>query len=192
MKKLFSSFHPSCIYNHHPSNHCYVMREIMYNTCALFIVKLSVAVRSELFILHPPDKSVTICVDTASYHQVTCVVCKHDRKCRSCEYWYVIRVLLLLLIYFNQIWCKSGYSSESDYKSKVKEKPSRFPRMIGVSFIGKMHKLVHVRNRCRYCMNNVIKLYHYWADLFSVFRLWPHFTLLTTVYRCLLNKQWSV
>ncbi len=73
------------------------MREIMYITCALFILKLSVAVRSVLFMLHPPDQSVTICVDTASYHQVTCVVCKHDRKCRSCEYWYVVRVLLLLL-----------------------------------------------------------------------------------------------
>jgi len=46
------------------------MREIMYITCELFIVKLSVAVRSVLFILHPPDKSVTICVDMASYHQV--------------------------------------------------------------------------------------------------------------------------
>ncbi len=91
---------------------------------------------------------MTICVDTASYHQVTCVVCKHDRKCRSCEYWYVIHVLLLLFIYFNQIWCMSGYSSESNYKSKVKEKASGFPRMIGVSFIGKMHKLVYIRNRC--------------------------------------------
>jgi hypothetical protein len=55
----------------------------------------------------------------------------------------------------------SGYSSESNYKSKVKEKASGFPRMIGMSFFGKMHKLVHVRNRCRYCMKNVIKLYNY-------------------------------
>jgi hypothetical protein len=31
------------------------MREIMYITCALFILKLSVVVRSVLFILHPPD-----------------------------------------------------------------------------------------------------------------------------------------
>ncbi len=31
------------------------MREIMYNMCELFILKLSVAVRSVLFILHPPD-----------------------------------------------------------------------------------------------------------------------------------------
>jgi hypothetical protein len=44
------------------------MRENMYNMCELFILKLSVAVRYVLFILHPPDESVTICVDTASYH----------------------------------------------------------------------------------------------------------------------------
>ncbi len=31
----------------------------------------------------------------------------------------------------------SGYSSESNYKSKVKEKTSGFTHMIGVSFIGK-------------------------------------------------------
>ena len=31
----------------------------------------------------------------------------------------------------------SGYSSESNYKSKVKEKASGFPHMIGMSFIGK-------------------------------------------------------
>ncbi len=31
------------------------MREIMYNTRELFILKLSVAARSMLFILHPPD-----------------------------------------------------------------------------------------------------------------------------------------
>ncbi len=31
------------------------MREIMYDMCELFIPKLSVAVRSVLFILHPPD-----------------------------------------------------------------------------------------------------------------------------------------
>ncbi len=31
------------------------MREIMYIMCALFILKLSVVVRSVLFILHPPD-----------------------------------------------------------------------------------------------------------------------------------------
>ncbi len=31
------------------------MREIMFSMCALFILKLSVAARSVLFILHPPD-----------------------------------------------------------------------------------------------------------------------------------------
>ncbi len=31
------------------------MREIMYDMCELFIPKLSVAVRSVLFILYPPD-----------------------------------------------------------------------------------------------------------------------------------------
>ncbi len=31
------------------------MREIMYDMRELFILKLSVAVRSMLFILHPPD-----------------------------------------------------------------------------------------------------------------------------------------
>ncbi len=31
------------------------MREIMYITCALFILKLRIAVRSVLFILQPPD-----------------------------------------------------------------------------------------------------------------------------------------
>jgi hypothetical protein len=30
-----------------------------------------------------------------------------------------------------------SYSSESNYKSKVKEKASGFPHMIGMSFIGK-------------------------------------------------------
>jgi hypothetical protein len=80
------------------------MRKIMYNTCALFILKLRVVVCSVLFILHPPDKRVTICVDTASYHQVTCVVCKHDRKCRSGEYGYVIHVLILLLFILTQFY----------------------------------------------------------------------------------------
>ncbi len=31
------------------------MREIMYMTCALFILKLRVVVHSVLFNLHPPD-----------------------------------------------------------------------------------------------------------------------------------------
>ncbi len=52
---IYIPFHPSCIYNHRPSISCCIMHKIMYITCALFILKLSVVVRSVLYILHPPD-----------------------------------------------------------------------------------------------------------------------------------------
>ncbi len=91
-------------------------------------------------------------------------------KCKPCEYWYLILKPNLIQV-------------------KSQRKASGCPHMISMSFIGKMHKLIQVRNRCHWCMNKVIKLYHYWVDLFSVFRLWPHFALLMTVYRWLLNKQ---
>ncbi len=76
-------------------------------------------------------------------------MCKHDRKSRSCEYGYVIYVLILLLFIFNRNWWMSGYSSESNYKSKSK-KSKRISAYDWYEFsLSRMHKLVHVRNRCR-------------------------------------------
>ncbi len=79
VKKLFCSSRPSCIYDHHPLNRCYIMHKIMYITRTLFILKLRLVVRSVLFTLHPPDlrggKSV---LTRRLIIKFTCVVCKHD------------------------------------------------------------------------------------------------------------------
>jgi hypothetical protein len=55
------------------------MHKIMYITCALFILKLRLVVRSVLFTLHPPDYGGGRSVLTRHLIiKFTCVVCKHD------------------------------------------------------------------------------------------------------------------
>jgi hypothetical protein len=81
-----------------------------------------------------------------------------------------------------------SYSPESNYKSKVKGKASGFPLMVGLSY-WQMHEQDDTRNRCRYGINNVIKLCHCLSGSFFCFQALTAFALLATVYRCLLNKQ---
>jgi hypothetical protein len=119
----------------------------------------------------------------------TCVVCKHDEKCRSCEYGYVIHVLILLLFIFNRNWWMSGYSSESQKTKKSK----RISKYDWYEFsVSRMHKLVHVRNRCRnvwiMSLSYILYIIVSGSFLFSGFNRIPHFTRPTTVNRCWLNK----
>jgi hypothetical protein len=54
-------------------------------------------------------------------------VCKHDRKCRSCEYGYVIRVLLLLLFILTKFDERQATVQRviTSQKSKKKQADSR-------------------------------------------------------------------
>ncbi len=129
-----------------------------------------------------------ICVSTASYHQVYMCCVQTWWKCRSCEYGYVIHVLILLLfIYYLtgidecQATIRKVFTSQKSKKSKRIAAYDWYE----FSWIG-MHRLVQVRNRCR---NVWIMLLSYayiivsGSFLFSGFNrisAFPHFLLSTT------------
>ncbi len=69
---------------------------------------------------------------------------------------------------FDIIWCVLSCSSESIYKSKATEKVSGFPHMVCLSFVEKKGKKFEAENRCRQCINNVIKLCYYLSGSFSL------------------------
>jgi hypothetical protein len=153
----------------------------MYITCKIFIPKLRLVARSMLFILCSPDlrggRSVlTRCLII----RFTCVICKHDGIIGrvNMDMWSVSWFYFILFI-FNQNWCMSGYSSDSNRKSKSQRKASGLPHTFGLSFRNmERYKLVHVRNRC--CNVWVVSLYtchNNW--IFSVFRLQPLFAFMS-------------
>ncbi len=113
-----------------------------------------------------------ICIDTASYHQVYMCCVQTWWKCRSCEYGYVIRVLILLLF----IYYLTGIDECQATVQKViiSQKSKKIKRISAYdwyefSWIG-MHKLVQVRNRCRNVWIMSLYIYHS-KRIFSVFRL---------------------
>jgi hypothetical protein len=61
--------------------------------------------------------------------------------------------------------------------------------MVGLGFTGKCISKLMSEIASVPCINNVIKLYHYLNGSFFCFQALTAFALLTTVYRCLLNKQ---
>ncbi len=137
-----------------------------------------------------------ICVDTASYHQVYMCCVQTWWKCRSCEYGFVIRVLILLLFIYYLTGIDECQATVQKVITSQKSKKSK--RMSAYDWYkfswNGMHKLVQVRNRCR---NVWIMLLSYayiivsGPFLFSGFNptsAFPHFMLSTTIYRCWLNK----
>ncbi len=97
----------------------------------------------------------------------------------------------LFIYYLNRNWWMSGYSSESNYKSKVKEKQADAAYDWYKFSLCGMHKLVQVRNWCRNVW--IMSLSYTYiivsgSFLFSGFNRFPHFIPPTTVYKFQLNK----
>ncbi len=112
-------------------------------------------------------------------------------KCRSCEYGYVIRVLILLLF----IYYLTGIDEcQATVQKVITSQKSKKSKRISVydwyefSWIG-MHRLVQVRNRCRNVwMSYIIVSGSFLFSGFNRTSAFPHFMLSTTTYSCWLNK----
>ncbi len=134
-----------------------------------------------------------IYVDTASYHQVYMCCVQTWWKWRSCEYGYVIHVLILLLfIYYLPGIDECQATVQKVITSQKSKKSKRIAAYDWYKFLlCGMHKLVQVRSKCR---NAWIMLLSYayiivsGSFLFSGFNRFPHFIPPTTGYKCQLNK----
>ncbi len=114
-------------------------------------------------------------------------------KCRSCEYGYVIHVLILLYLFI----IKTGIDEcQATVQRAITSQKSKKSKRIAaydwykLSLCG-MHQLVQVRNWCRNVW--IMSLSYTYiivsgSFLFSGFNRFPHFIPPTTVYKCQLNK----
>ncbi len=132
-KELFSSSHPSCIYNYLSIESllccvCTKRMSYLYQNCEWQTVLCY------LFYAH----LIRVWHDVLTLHLIIGYMCNVqtwygyvDRE----NYWCLSRVVLSYC--FSKFWCMLSCSSESNYKSKVKGKVSGFPHMVCLSFISK-------------------------------------------------------
>ncbi len=84
---------------------------------------------------------------------------------------------VLLLYCFDIIWYVLSCSSENIYKSKSQRKSKRIPAHGLLEFYWVFREKFDAGNRCRQCINNVIKLCYYLSGSFLCFQVLTAFGL---------------
>ncbi len=98
-------------------------------------------------------------------HLITRYMCKLDMTMYSVNYWVFIPSVF---VHIALVLCMLSCSSESIYKSKATEKVSGLLHMVCLIFYWEKSEKFGAENRCRYCVNNAIKLWYYLSGSFSL------------------------